>query len=52
MYFTLIIIILKSYEMNYEQNKLIRPACGSKKVICSKIKGFCIKWCKVNSRYK
>lgn len=34
------------YEINYEQDKYTCPACGSKKVICSKKAEICSKWCK------
>lgn len=34
------------YEMSYEQDRYICPACGSEKVICGKKADFCKKWCK------
>lgn len=34
------------YEINYEQDKHICPACGSDKVVCSKRAVFCTKWCR------
>lgn len=33
------------YEINYEQDKLTCPNCGSQRVMCSKKVGFCGRWC-------
>jgi len=33
------------YEINYEQDKLTCPNCGSQRVMCSKKAGFCGRWC-------
>ncbi|KAJ51654.1 putative DNA-binding protein (UPF0251 family) [Clostridium tetanomorphum] len=38
------------YEVNYEQDKYICPACGSDKVICSKKAEFCTKWCQGDNK--
>lgn len=34
------------YKMNYDQDRLICPTCGSNRVVCSKKADFCTKWCK------
>lgn len=34
------------YEIQYSQDRLKCPSCGSEKVLCSKKADFCIKWCK------
>ena len=36
------------YEVNYEQDRLLCPVCGSQRVLCSKKADFCTKWCKNN----
>ncbi|MBV7274104.1 DUF134 domain-containing protein [Clostridium sp. PL3] len=33
------------YEINYEQDKLTCPNCGSQKIMCGKKAGFCRRWC-------
>jgi predicted DNA-binding protein (UPF0251 family) len=33
------------YDINYEQDKITCPICGSEKVICGKKARFCGKWC-------
>lgn len=38
------------YEINYEQDKLICPICGSQNVMCSKKTDFCRKWCQKNNK--
>ncbi|PRR79596.1 DUF134 domain-containing protein [Clostridium vincentii] len=38
------------YEINYEQDRIACPNCGSGKVMCSKKEQFCKNWCKGNNR--
>lgn len=38
------------YDVNYVQDKLECPKCGSKDVTCSKKQTFCKKWCKGNEK--
>ena len=33
------------YEINYEQDKITCPNCGSQRIMCSKKAGFCRRWC-------
>lgn len=33
------------YDINFEQDRNICPACGSADVLCSKKGGFCHRWC-------
>ncbi len=37
------------YEINYEQDRLVCPGCGSEKVMCGKKVEFCRRWCQGNS---
>lgn len=34
------------YEISFEKDKYICPSCGSEKIVCSKKRDFCTKWCK------
>jgi predicted DNA-binding protein (UPF0251 family) len=36
------------YEINFDQDRLACPSCGSDKVMCSKKAGFCKNWCRGN----
>ncbi|QGU94571.1 DUF134 domain-containing protein [Clostridium bovifaecis] len=38
------------YEINYEQDRFVCPACSSNKVMCGKKAEFCKNWCKGNNK--
>ena len=37
------------YDINYDQDRVACPNCGSEKVMCSKKAGFCKNWCRGNN---